>query len=95
MCTAESFQNLPRFVWREDLGATAIPERLHLGIQPLKKPAINRNSDVIFCHLGAVLGLAFGLCHGLASAGPAPWALDGEQVGGLVVVGVFHAGPFP
>lgn len=95
MCTAESFQNLPRFVWREDLGAIAIPYRLHLGIQPLKNTAINRNSDVILCHLGAVLGLAFGLRHGLAGARSAPWALDREQVGGLVVVGVFHAWPFP
>ena len=94
MCTAESFQNLPRFVWREDLGAIAIPYRLHLGIQPLKKTAINSNSDVILCHLGAVLRLAFGLCHGLACARSAPWALDRQQVGGLVVVGVFHAWPF-
>ena len=90
MRTAESFQNLPRFVWREDLGAIAIPYRLHLSIQPLKKPAINSNSDVILCHLGAVLRLAFSGGHGFSGRRAAPWALGREQVEGLLVVGIFH-----
>nr|WP_172685464.1 hypothetical protein [Aeromonas hydrophila] len=93
--SADSLKNLPSLVRGEDLDGTAIPKRLHVGIQPLKKSAINSNSDVILCHFGAVLRLAFGLRHGLACARSAPWALDGKQVGSLVVVGVFHAWPFP
>ena len=55
---------------------------------------IKRNSDRNVGQLGAVLGLAFGLSHGLTGAGATSWPLHGEQVCGLIVVDVFHWAAF-
>lgn len=53
---------------------------------------IKRHGDGYICLFGAVLGLTFGVSEGSTGTGSSPGALHGEEVGGLIVVYVFHGG---
>ena len=55
---------------------------------------IKRHSDGFLGHLGAVLGLTGCTWEGFAGTRATTWALEREEVCGLIVVDVFHWAAF-